>query len=157
MKEIWKAVVGHPGYEVSDRGRVRSPFRGGRVLRSANASAYPRVEIHGRSCNVHKLVAEAFIGPRREGMQVRHLNGNKDDARLRNLRYGTPQENNADAEAHGTRVRGTRHPLARLTDRQVRSMRALWPRVSQPWLAAKYGVDQATVWRVLHRKTWAHV
>ena len=45
----------------------------------------------GKQC--HKLVAEAWFGPRPKGMQIDHLNGNIMDWRGTNLEYVTPAEN----------------------------------------------------------------
>lgn len=172
MTEVWKPVVGHPGYEVSDLGRVRSldrwctqRGRGGKLFRfwkpgrvlSGRQRGYQQVEISGRTFGVHALVLEAFVGPRPPGQVCRHLNGDRRDARLSNLAYGTHEENCADDERNGTRVRGRRHGLARLTDEQVREARSLWPSVSQPQLASRYGVTQGTIWRAINRRTWTHV
>ncbi len=54
------------------------------------------------SQTVHALVAEAFIGPRPEGMEIRHLNGDPADNRPENLEYGTRSENSKDSKLHGT-------------------------------------------------------
>jgi hypothetical protein len=55
---------------------------------------------------LHRLVLEAFIGPRPQGMVCRHLDGNKLNNRLSNLLWGTPAENAADRVLHGqTRLR----------------------------------------------------
>ena len=51
---------------------------------------------------VHSLVAEAFIGPCPEGMEVRHRNGDQTNSRLSNLTYGTHADNMQDAIRHGT-------------------------------------------------------
>ena len=51
---------------------------------------------------VHRLVLEAFVGPRPEGMVARHLNGDPGDNRLENLAWGTQSENNYDKVRHGT-------------------------------------------------------
>ena len=42
---------------------------------------------------VHQLVLEAFYGPRPEGMQCDHINRNKLDNDIDNLRYITHQQN----------------------------------------------------------------
>jgi hypothetical protein len=62
--------------------------------------------------NVHALVAAAFLGPRPEGMQVRHGDGSKDNNHLSNLCYGTASDNVRDSIAHGTQamVRKTHCP-----------------------------------------------
>jgi hypothetical protein len=67
------------------------------------SSGYPTVALgRGRTRTVHSLVAEAFIGPRPHGMEVRHINGVRTDPRRVNLCYGTRSENILDAVAHGT-------------------------------------------------------
>jgi hypothetical protein len=50
---------------------------------------------------VHMAVAEAFHGPRPDGLVVRHLDGNPSNNSATNLRYGTPSENARDRIAHG--------------------------------------------------------
>lgn len=50
---------------------------------------------------IHHLVAETFIGPRPDGMEVRHLNDIKTDNRLVNLTYGTRTENCQDRLRNG--------------------------------------------------------
>ena len=51
---------------------------------------------------VHQLVLLTFRGKCPQGYESRHLNGDKLDNRLINLRWGTPQENHADRILHGT-------------------------------------------------------
>ena len=55
-------------------------------------SQYPTIrQSHGQPC--HKLVALAWLGPRPEGTEIDHLNGNKLDWSVDNLEYVTPAEN----------------------------------------------------------------
>lgn len=122
--EIWRSVVGYEGmYEVSDLGRVRGldridaagRRRQGMVLRPSSTSSSGHLAVNlcrdGRhkSRRIHQLVAEAFLGPTPDGMEVCHNNGMAGDSRLANLRWGTHQENAMDAVRHGT------HHLALLT------------------------------------------
>lgn len=119
--EEWRPAVGHDGYEVSDQGRVRSldrtieyvDGRSGRTCaRSLKAtvlapghspSGHLHVMLGATACRtVHSLVAEAFIGPRPDGHEVRHINGNPPDCRAANLEYGTRSDNAEDSKRHGT-------------------------------------------------------
>lgn len=117
--EEWRPVVGYEGsYEVSDQGRVRSvdryrpgygglKFNRGRVLKPVmQRDGRPQVTLRGgekgASIRVHLLVAEAFLGPRPEGLHVCHFNGDPSDNRLTNLRYDTKSANELDKRRHGT-------------------------------------------------------
>ena len=119
--EQWRPVRGYEGiYEVSSHGRVRSVDRvvtrsDGQVRRFKGKvrstpllqqTGYPFVNlcIQGK-CQVrtvHSLVAEAFIGPRPEGAEVCHNDGNPANNRVDNLRYGTSSDNALDKVRHGT-------------------------------------------------------
>ena len=125
--EEWRPVVGYEGhYEVSDHGRVRSlrrdvPSRwggtrkwGGKTLRgTVTNGGYVAVALSlnrkVKVRSVHRMVAEAFIGPIPDGMYVLHYNDVGTDNRLENLRIGTCSENGHDAVRNGV------HPLSSRT------------------------------------------
>lgn len=108
--EIWRQIDGFEGrYEVSSLGRVRSwtPAKVGGTLRPTPHKDRYRVTLYsdtGRAVHryVHRLVADAFLGPRPEGLETRHLNGNPLDNRAANLAYGTTSDNQLDSVRHGT-------------------------------------------------------
>lgn len=118
--ESWAPVVGYEGfYEVSNLGRVRSVEKRVRTARgtrlrpsvvrklSANPRGYltvnlSRGEAGSRTQHVHTLVLSAFVGPRPEGMEARHLDGNPANNSIANLAWGTHSENNLDRVRHGT-------------------------------------------------------
>jgi hypothetical protein len=124
-EEVWKDCPGHPGYQVSSLGRVRS-FR---VPRSTNKTSqlprvlaqlalgskgnkYPAVtlgRLSGRcpAYRIHNLVLLAFVGPRPSGMEACHGDGNPWNNALSNLRWDTRTANVADAKRHGTRGKRT--------------------------------------------------
>ena len=156
--EIWKPVLGWEGlYEVSNWGRVRSCPRvlnagraGLREYRGKIVSFFLRqerrqfVNLTDRdkraTCKIHRLVLEAFAGPRQAGMECRHLDGNPLNNRLENLCWGTKLENEADKVRHGT---ARRLPL---TAEEVRDIRVSPKR--QQELASRYGVTQSLVSRI---------
>ena len=60
-------------------------------------SSYPMMRQYAhRLC--HHLVYETFVGPRTKGMEIDHINGNKLDWSLNNLREITPAENRRCAQ-----------------------------------------------------------
>lgn len=109
MQEIWKPIEGHPGYEVSNLGRVKSlekkvyNKRGNlhrkwpeRILKqSHNTFGYLQVNLSNRSRMriVHRLVAETFLPNPQNYPVVNHKNGIKDDNRVENLEWCTVSYN----------------------------------------------------------------
>lgn len=100
--EIWRPVRTAPNYEVSNLGAVRRI--GGKLRKlSRHASGYMTVQL--RHCRVpftylvHRLVADAFIGP--SDSLVDHRNTNRQDNRVDNLRYATTSQNAAGRKPRG--------------------------------------------------------
>lgn len=60
---------------------------------------------------VHRLILEAFIGPRPPGFYACHIDDNRTNNKLSNLKWGSPKENGQDAKRNnrmpsGTKVKG---------------------------------------------------
>lgn len=181
MTERWVPVVDFESfYEVSDQGRVRSTDalievsasaiapahlrrRKGRVLKTTPSSNgnYPTVYLWkrhvGRRFTNHELVLTAFKGRRPEGHEGCHRNGDPTDARLDNLYWGTPQQNAQDKKQHGTHIEGEAIKWAKLTENDVREIRANAGVITQDEMAAIYGVSQGHISRVVLRQEWRHV
>jgi hypothetical protein len=179
MQEVWRPVVGWEGlYSVSDWGSVRGEartviFRDGRVrkfpekvlklIRGSNG--YLVVSLKRNSvCTVrlvHSLVAEAFIGPRPEGLIVLHGSDGKQDNRLKNLSYGTYGKNNGeDKERDGTTLIGERNPYAKATLAQVlyiRQQLESGPYGTAARLAKELGLSQDLIGCIKRGKSWAWV
>ena len=107
--EEWRSVSGYPDYEVSDQGRVRSFRRNrqGQVLRvNRITNGYLQVNLYigsgkGSRKLVHRLVLEAFVGPKPSGHEACHNDGDQTNNRLTNLRWDTPKNNARDVKLHG--------------------------------------------------------
>lgn len=148
-----------PQYVVTSHGRVYS-FLSGRFLKPGRMGCYLGlmiVDADGKIAHVyvHRLVLEAAVGPCPQGMEARHLNGDREDNRASNLAWGTPQQNAEDKRRHGTVLYGSRNPMAKLTWDQVREIRAMVQAgATQRQAVARYGVSPMTVSRIVRGQTW---
>lgn len=164
---IYKDVPGYPLYQVGSDGSVWScalngPRKGekrGRYMKlspRADKDGYPRVTLcrDGKASaplGVHYLVLLAFVGPRPDGLQACHGDGNPSNCRLSNLRWGTPSENNLDKRNHGTDQSGERNGNRKLSAEDVREIKEHSREFgSQIRLARKFGVHRDTI-----RKIWS--
>lgn len=150
-------------YEISDKGRVRSlNYRSTgeiAIMSQTLRRGYPRIAKHEKSFQVHTLVADAFIGPRPEGMQVNHKDGNKQNNRRNNLEYCTPSQNTAHAHRSGLcNQKGDKNNASKLTEENVMRIKAIVRGgLSQTKTAAQFGVSRATVNFIMLGKRWGHV
>jgi len=120
-------------------------------------AGYLRVSLRGKPVELHSLVLRTFRGPKPEGQQGRHLDGNALNCAVENLAWGTPLENAADRAIHGRDQIGETHWKAALTASQVLEIRHLAGTMSQAQLAAMFGVSQTCVWLIVNRKRWKHI
>ncbi len=159
--EVWKPIPGFKNnYHVSSLGRVYSRAKGGRILKSRlNAGGYPAMWL-GRMAlrQAHCLVALAFIGPRPDGMQVNHLDGNKLNPRPENLEYVTPKENVRHASRTGLLARGEKRGGAKLNPEKVMQIRRLHYEGASPrQLRTRFGVCRSTIVSIVRGEKWRHV
>ena len=168
MGEKWVSVVGHEGwYEISDLGRTRRSRPGGSntfVGRIYKPRVHKRgylevsLSIDGKKyyCRVHRLVAEAFIGPCPDGMEVNHKDGDKLNNTPENLEYITHADNVAHAHATGLHDnKGEKHPLSKLTESNVHEIRRLFGKETHEAIAKRFGVCRATISLIASGKNWS--
>ncbi len=110
MSEQWKRVIGHEDqYEVSNHGRVRKCVTTYVTRRSGiteikpymckmflDSKGIPCVHIgdgkSGKTCQIKRLVAEAFIGIKERRMQIIMIDGDNNNIRPGNIKYVTRSE-----------------------------------------------------------------
>lgn len=164
MEETWKPAPGYAGYEISDAGRVRSLKHGrARVLRGGfNQEGYlrfyPSIENIKFCADVHRVVMMAFH-PRSDAsdLKVRHLDGNKANNALSNLRWGTAQENSDDMVRHDRSTKGSRSANTRLTEQDVERARSeLASGATLKQICQRYLIAKSTASYIKNRRTWRH-
>lgn len=154
-----RMTAAYPGWVLSQDGRIQGPS--GKWLKPfPKRHGYLFVTMYkgGGSWEhipVHTAICTAFHGPRKNGLQVRHLNGVNTDNRAENLAWGTGSENQADRVLHGTDHRGSKHYATRLRNQdviQIRDLRAYgFTRVD---IGAWYGITPSAVGKIASRVNW---
>jgi hypothetical protein len=161
--EFWFGVLDFPDYLFEASGRVLSLVKRPRILRPGRRGEYPGISLRhrdgkSRSVYVHRIMAEIAHGPCPSGHECRHLDGDRDNADIANLRWGTPIENASDKLVHGTHSRGERNGVAKLTFAQVAEMRAIRARNGMPYhaIADLFGVSTMTAYRAVTHQSWSY-
>lgn len=159
-----KPIPDFPDYLISKNGRVFRIQSGGdlRELKHYFSKGYRKVWLNehckGSQHRVHRLVLGAFVGPCPPGYEGAHLNGDRADCRLENLRWVTPRENHSHKWLHGTQRAGENHPFAKLSESDVLTMRRLSKDgITNRQLAKQFNVSIATVSYVKNRVWWKHI
>ena len=160
----WKGIPGYEHlYEISEGGEVRSLNYNKtgeiRVLKIGYSRDYAAIELAGKRFTIHRLVALTFIGPRPDGYQINHKDGNKLNNHVDNLEYCTPSENQKHSFVMGLQCnKGEQHSRNKLTDEKVRAIRKMREmEMSQRLIAGIFNVDQSAVSNILRGKSWSHV
>lgn len=97
MKELWKIIPDFTNYKVSTFGRVSNKTTEKILKPCLNNNKRPIVTLRKKkksySKHVHRLVLEAFVGPCPEGCEADHIDRDKSNNKLENLRWLNIAEN----------------------------------------------------------------
>jgi len=112
--EEYKLIIDYPNYEVSNYGNVRNKTTG--CILHENKNHYGYIYCHLKNVDGdfnklqnHRLVALSFIKNPLQKPYVDHINNNKNDNNLNNLRWATPsenQQNHSISKANTSGVKG---------------------------------------------------
>lgn len=156
---IWKDTTYSELHQVSSDGQVRNK-KTMRILKPAERNGYFFVQLknRGRSLNIHRLVAEAFLpNPRGVGF-VNHKNGLKNDNRIENLEWVTASENARHRVDTLRKGLGTGHGRSRYSESQILEMRDLWSKgIPSGLIADQFKSSIAAVHTICTGKTWKHL
>jgi hypothetical protein len=90
MDEVWGEIDGFPNYVVSNYGEVVNIKFNRSLKPRSNSRGYSHVILFNEGIRkefyIHQLVAYTFLGGFRTGMHVQHLDGNKKNNHVSNLR-----------------------------------------------------------------------
>lgn len=172
VPEGFKQIPNYPRYAISKTGEILSicgrgvgqmrPWSDAVPAKPWLIKGYLGVGIRNhqgrRKVCVHTLVLETYVGPRPEGMECRHLDGNTANCDLNNLAWGTQDENVCDRIRHGRLPKGELHHKAKLTALQVVQIRKRRMNgESLGKLGKEFSITKTYVQRIASRLSWKHV
>lgn len=121
-------------------------------------NGYARVNDHKEDRLAYRIVCRKTHGePPTPKHETAHNcgRGNLGCVAKKHLRWATRSENQQDRVAHGTHLRGTRQPTAKLTEADVLAIRALKNVETVRVIAARFQVVHSSVVAIQNRKSWA--
>ena len=177
-EEEWRDVPGFgDNYSASTLGHIRAKSRvvikrnrhGGisrqiyqaRDLHPSRTDKWGHASVHlgvdGRkfTVSVHHLVLITFSGPRPDGMEACHNNGDASDNRPENLRWDTHFNNNQDRKNQGNYAVGEAHHMAKFPVDLIRGIRS--GSVSRNEAIKVHGMSPSHWWRVMRGDSWSHL
>lgn len=143
-------------YEITRDGKVINKHTGHTLAPQPNGKGYLRVSIGKKLMFIHRLVAEKYIPNPENKPQVNHKDGNKLNNCVDNLEWVTNQENRNHAVDNDLQVTGERCSWAKLTEENVKEIRAN-PGYENEYWARKFKVSRGTINDVVNYRTWKHV
>lgn len=173
---VFREIPGYVGYRIGDDGsvwtqreKIGMKWRIGEewklMKQCRDSHGYPLVSLmnDGKAFlfNVHTVVLISFVGPRPEGHDCCHRDGNPLNNNLDNLYWGSRKENMRDRALHGKTARGEKTGNSVLTEEMVKEIRKIYKfgvRGSGAQSVAKFfGISKSAVQRVVSGETWKHV
>jgi hypothetical protein len=147
----------HSKYLVFADGSIKGPASWITPFRDGHG--YMRFNVHGQNQqSVHVAVCTAFHGQRPSPeYQVAHLDGNKENNASENLIWCLKEENEGHKRVHGTALVGERHPMAVLSEDDVRSIRTMHKSGTKTdELTYMFPVSATEIRNIVAGRTWRH-
>lgn len=163
----YKDIEGFPGYRVGDDGSVWSCWRGPSLsaqwkrlkpgIHQKRSVKRPYFYLHlwrgGKRYTrlIHRIVLESFIGPRPNGFECRHLDGNPSNNALENICWGTHEENCND-------TRRLNRYAVKLNADQAKAIRVRRNAGEcRRQLAKEFGTSPQNVHSIARGHSWKHL
>lgn len=99
-QDAWKTISIAENIKVNDKGCFIN-IQTGYIITGSERNGYIRLNINRHHYSAHRLVWEAFNGPIPEGMVIDHIDGNRKNNELINLRLVSQSDNMFNAQLNG--------------------------------------------------------
>lgn len=100
MTKDWRKLFFDQQYGVNSSGEIIN-FKTGKLIIGSERNGYRRFQLNHHTYSIHRLVYETFIGPIPSNMYVDHIDGNRSNNDVSNLRLVTQSENMLNSMKNG--------------------------------------------------------
>lgn len=100
LTKNWIKLPSNENYAINTDGEVAN-LKTGLLVRGSERNGYLRITIRNKQYSIHRLVWETFNEPIPEGYYIDHIDGNKSNNALSNLRLVTQSDNMKNAMKNG--------------------------------------------------------
>ena len=130
-------------------------------LGALDSKGYAYINWHSRTRLVSRIAWRLFVGDIPDGMGVLHRCDNRKCINIEHLFLGTPSDNMQDMWDKGrgrkTHMAGMKHPLAKLTDDDVRAISSNQGKLTARQFAEKYHIARGQIYAIIRRLSWRHI
>jgi hypothetical protein len=161
MEIEFKDIPDFPGYQATNDGRIWSKKSNLFLKPSPQKNGYMRIcpYINDKKIYkyVHQLVADAFLGIRKKGFCVDHINEIKSDNKLENLRYVAWGDNAKIWHARNKQAASINN-AKKVTPKVASELKSLRQSgVKAKELAIKFKISERTVRDIASGRRWGWV
>lgn len=100
LTKNWIKLTFNENYVINIDGEVAN-LKTGLIVKGSERNGYLRITIRNKQYSIHRLVWETFNEPIPEGYYIDHIDGNKSNNALSNLRLVTQSDNMKNAMKNG--------------------------------------------------------
>lgn len=122
-------------------------------------AGYGRIGFMGKNLLAHRLIYQMYRGDVPKELVVCHKCDNRKCCNPEHLFLGTHLDNNRDMDLKKRRktVYGEQSGMARLTEKQVKEIRAMKGKYHREFIAKTFSTTVFNVTAIHTRKTWKHI